>query len=252
MKKLTILAAIAFAVLFFLGTHCYAHGNVIYGCYGKFGGVLRIVSNANSCWKTEIPISWNRVGAQGPTGPPGPQGPAGPPGPQGLQGLQAMQGPAGPPGPPGPQGPAGPPGPRVYDANSQLLGVFPSTWDGFLSFFVPALSRFLTISPGTGDVDPSYPWFSLYYDGVDCTGNSFLDVNVRYLILKVGSKYLTADDVPAVCTNIMSVSTPEWNESGQVLHRCRPADPTLCTLVVPSKEAPMPFSMPVLLPVRIE
>jgi hypothetical protein len=37
------------------------------------------------------------------------------------------------------------------------LGVFPSTWEGLLSFFVPALSRFVFLSPASGDVDPPIP-----------------------------------------------------------------------------------------------
>jgi len=240
MKKLAILIGTAFAVLSFLGINCYAGGDVIHGCYQKHGGDLRIVSNAKWCRHNEIAISWNKTGPQGPAGPEGPIGPAGPPGSQAQGALQAQD-------------------PRVYDVNGNLLGVFPSAWEGFLSFFVPTLSRFLIISPGSGDVDPAYPSISLYYDGVGCTGNSFLDVNVRYQILKVGSKYLTAGDGPAVCTNnpntnIIYVSTAQWNEMGQFSRGCDQFTPdqAACTLVVQTKEVTLPFSLPLDLPVHFE
>jgi len=242
MKKLAIVVGTAFAVLSFLGINCYADADVIHGCHDKHGGELRIVSNINSCRHNETAISWNKKGPQGPTGATGPMGPAGPPGTQALAAAQAQD-------------------PRVYDARGNLLGIFPSTWEGLLSFFVPTLSRFLVISPGTGDVDPSYPAVPVYYDGVECMGNSFLDVNVRYQILKVGTKYLTAaDDVPVVCTNnptinIIYVSTPGWNEMGQFSRQCDKFTPNqaVCTLVVQSKEVTLPFSMPVVdLPVHFQ
>jgi hypothetical protein len=78
---------------------------VIYGCYKKSGGSLRVIDRAvTNCAKDESLISWNQ------TGPEGPQGPAGPPGPQGLQGPVGPQGETGPQGPTGPEGPAGPQG----------------------------------------------------------------------------------------------------------------------------------------------
>jgi len=241
MKKLAIFVGTAFAVLPFLGINCYADADVIHGCYDKHGGELRIVSNTNSCRHNEIPISWNKKGPQGPTGATGPMGPAGSPGTQ-AQGIPPAQ------------------DPRVYDAQGNLLGIFPSTWEGLLSFFVPTLSRFLVISPGTGDVDPSYPMVPVYYDGVECTGNSYLDVNVRYQILKVDTKYLAADDGSAACTNnpntkIIYVSTPGWNELGQFSRHCGEFTPdqAVCTLVVKSKEVTFPFPMPVVnLPVHVQ
>ena len=54
---------------------------LIYGCYKKNNGQLRIVENPGQCRPSELPISWNQVGPQGPAGPQGPEGPQGPPGP---------------------------------------------------------------------------------------------------------------------------------------------------------------------------
>jgi hypothetical protein len=240
MKKPAILAGTAFFLLSFLGINCHAEGEVIYGCYQKHGGELRIVANNHSCRHNEISVSWNKTGPQGPAGPTGPMGAAGPAGTQPLAASQAQN-------------------PRVYDFNNNLVGVFPSTWEGLLSFFVPTLSTFLFISPGSGDVDPSYPSFSVYYDSVGCTGNSFLDVEVRYQVVKVGSKYLTGQDGRALCTNDPStkigyVSTPQWGGDGSFSRSCTDVvpDPNLCTLVAPAKEITFPFPMPVALPVHFE
>jgi len=240
MKKPAILAGAFFLILSFLGINCYADGNVIYGCYQKQGGELRIVGNTHSCRHNEIAVSWNKVGPQGPAGPAGPTGPTGPPGPAGAQSQALGQ------------------DPRVYDSQGILLGIFPSTWEGLLSFYVPTLSRFLFISPGSGDVDPSYPSFSMYYDGDLCTGNSFVDVEVRYQVLRIGTKYFAAQDGAAVCNNssdknIKSVSTPQWLETG-FSRTCTAfvPDPTVCTLVVSSGEVKLPFSMPVNVPVHLE
>ena len=57
--------------------------NVIFGCYQKNNGQLRIVKQSSLCQPSEVPISWNtagQAGPAGPTGPSGPQGAAGPPG----------------------------------------------------------------------------------------------------------------------------------------------------------------------------
>ena len=42
--------------------------NVIYGCYQKVNGQLRIVSASSQCRPSELLISWNILGLQGPTG----------------------------------------------------------------------------------------------------------------------------------------------------------------------------------------
>ena len=75
MKKAAILTVTAFAVLAFMGFPCQAEPNVIYGCYSKETGILRIVSGSGDCLSSvESPISWNQTGPQGPAGPAGPSG----------------------------------------------------------------------------------------------------------------------------------------------------------------------------------
>jgi len=55
--------------------------DLIYGCFKKVNGQLRVVSGPGQCHPSEAPIFWNKVGPQGPPGPQGPEGPQGPPGP---------------------------------------------------------------------------------------------------------------------------------------------------------------------------
>jgi len=82
-------------VLLFSLTFCFlshADDNMIYGCYKKKDGQLRIVAHLSTCLPSEASISWNKAGPSGPPGNPGSSGPPGNPGPS---------------GPPGSQGPAG-------------------------------------------------------------------------------------------------------------------------------------------------
>ena len=110
MKKLAVAVAISTCLvgLIIAGFPRLGDAATIYGCYGKFIGMVRVVSGPGKCdLKLEIPMSWN---SEGPIGPAGPTGATGPQGPQGAQGPA---GPAGPEGPQGAQGPAGPAGINV-------------------------------------------------------------------------------------------------------------------------------------------
>ncbi len=128
-------------------------GNVIYGCYNKTIGVLRVIDYPKtSCASSEILLSWNQkgdagpAGAQGPAGAAGAAGPAGAAGaagakgdpggtgPQGGIGDPGIAGPVGPTGPTGPtgltgpQGPAGPAGSSV--AARPTIGTFTASAQG--------------------------------------------------------------------------------------------------------------------------
>jgi len=98
-------------------------GGVIYSCYLKSGGALRVIDNAvTNCKSGETALNWNQTGPAGPTGPPGatgatgpagadgapgPAGPAGSQGPAGADGAEGATGPAGPSGSAGPSGLSG-------------------------------------------------------------------------------------------------------------------------------------------------
>ena len=231
MKKFPIAVGTILAFLLVLGFNSYAE--MIYGCQQKNDGPLRIVSNPGACRPSEIPISWNKIGPQGLQGPAGPEGPQGPVGPSGSNSLA-------------PQDKAEP-GPRVYDAKGQFLGILPSDLYGALSIYIPPLSKFIFISPDTGDVDPFFPAVYLYFDGDNCTGIAYVDTNLRYQILKVGSYFIKADNVAADCREIKSLSAPDWTGGRQ----CRSYSAT-CIPVLPYKEVTLPFPMPVTLPLYFE
>jgi hypothetical protein len=120
MKKIMVMFCIIFTAVGISILPCMAQ-NMIYGCYEKGNGQLRIVRDDSECRPSEVFIQWNEVGQQGPAGPKGDtgtQGPQGLPGAQGNtgaqgpQGLTGPQGPAGSQGAPGSQGPQGATGPQ--------------------------------------------------------------------------------------------------------------------------------------------
>lgn len=127
MKKLSVIILSILFIFSATSLFCYAGnatsviaGEILYGCYKKENGQLRLVNNTDQCLPSEMSISWNQKGAAGPQGPEGPagaqgpvglQGSVGPPGAAGPQGSAGLPGPAGPPGSIGPQGPTGLPGP---------------------------------------------------------------------------------------------------------------------------------------------
>lgn len=80
-------------------------GNVIYACYNKTSGALRVVDYPKAgCASGEVLISWSQ---QGPAGASGVPGASGLPGASGVPGADGAAGAQGPVGPAGPQGPAG-------------------------------------------------------------------------------------------------------------------------------------------------
>jgi len=116
-QRVVMLSAVAVVLLGAIGYASIPSADgVIYGCYKKSGGSLRVIDKSVTiCGKDETQISWNQQGS------PGPQGPMGP------QGLQGEQGPAGPAGPAGPQGEAGPSGPAGPAGVSAATFTFTTT-----------------------------------------------------------------------------------------------------------------------------
>lgn len=103
--------AFVFLLAFFASTVIPANADdVIYACYNRKTGALRVANDQYSCKGSENLLYWNQAGPRGEQGPAGPAGPAGEQGPAGPAGLKGDPGSPGPPGPQGPQGPQGPPG----------------------------------------------------------------------------------------------------------------------------------------------
>jgi hypothetical protein len=138
--------------------------------------------------------------------------------------------------------------PKIYGADSQFLGIFPSTWDGYLSFFVPTLSKFVALSPYTGDV-VSYSSVQVYYDAPGCMGNAYIDAGMRYQVMKLESKYIMADDVGVGCINYRSFSELRYGDMGPYRQCNSLSGGSKCNLL-PSREVTLPFTTPVVQPVQ--
>jgi len=153
MKKLAIVLGAIFIFTVSANILCSGEENIINGCYQKKNGQLRIVSNPGMCNKSEIPLSWNLKGPQGPVGPTGPQGPV------------------------GSQGPPG--GVHVFDANGQYLGILLGAGlsGGAIGVFVPTLSRSVTVGY-TGMVYSR----ELLFETNNCTGTPYSSSNQTYEI----------------------------------------------------------------------
>jgi hypothetical protein len=170
MKKLSVTILSILFILTSISSLCYAGnatssattsvmaGEILYGCYKKENGQLRLVNNTDQCLPSEMSISWNQKGTAGPQGPEGPagvQGAAGLPGPVGSQGIAGLPGPAGIQGLMGQQGPAGPTGMEVTYAKENIqtiAGVPYATVDVFCD------SGDMVISGGCDINDLNYPW----------------------------------------------------------------------------------------------
>ena len=102
MKRFSILVVMLLVMSFAVAATCSAQ--VINACIHKETGQVRV---GGACNGSEIPISWNQVGIQGPAGPTGATGPAGSTGATGATGATGLTGPTGATGATGATGPAG-------------------------------------------------------------------------------------------------------------------------------------------------
>ena len=133
----------------------------IQGCYGKTGGVLRVIDPARGqrCLAIEIPISWNQKGVRGEPGADGLPGKDGAPGEDGAKGDPGAQGPAGQQGAEGPAGAdgiPGAPGPASLTAlNGSACDPSGTGTEGAVSVVVnPDNSIALSCGPGDGGQPP--------------------------------------------------------------------------------------------------
>ena len=117
--RLTIALGVAIAmsglVIGMVAASIPGQGNVIYACYVKATGGLRVIDYPQvNCLAFETLISWNQQGVAGTPGQAGQNG---------AKGDAGTQGPIGPAGPAGPIGPAGPPGaPGSSDPAALVIG----------------------------------------------------------------------------------------------------------------------------------
>jgi hypothetical protein len=282
MKKLCVIMGTILVLSVFIGLPSYAEESIIYGCYLKNRGQLRVVNDISECKSWEVPISWNEMGIQGPKGDPGqigPQGPKGdkgdtgatgiqgpvgptgqqgPQGYQGYQGPQGIQGPKGDTGPTGPQGSVGPTGPQGPIGPQGIPGppgggvqVFDANGQylgmllGINDIWIPALSRRLVLAFTTGEVGEIIPGF----ESEDCTGSPFFDDIGQYMVGSYSGKIYGGEKAVAQSRYIRSRFYPTSGCSSFC-----PAPITPCPWpsvpVVSAIEVTLPFSTPLALPLE--
>jgi hypothetical protein len=127
MRKIIIGSIVFLLIVISTTVHVNADDNtVIYGCFTKELGWLRIVGSPSECRSWEYAIAWNWMGPKGDPGeqgPIGPQGPKGDKGDKGDTGEQGIPGPRGEKGDPGEQGPTGPQGLQGEKGDQGLQGI---------------------------------------------------------------------------------------------------------------------------------
>jgi len=160
MSRIAIAVVMILAVS--IGTSLKSSGedNMINACYTKHLGWIRVVSDPGECRSWESPISWNRIGPQGP---PGEEGAPGPQGPQGLMGQQ---------GPPG-VGYLG-----VYDGKGSFLGYLVGFRPHGLHVFNPDIpGGFLVIATSQPllNTNTASQLGYLYFTSPDCSGDFYIE-----------------------------------------------------------------------------
>ncbi len=156
------------------------------------------------------------TGPAGPIGQTGPAGAVGPAGPQGLIGLtgpagpQGLIGPAGPQGDrgadgvagaPGPQGPAGPAGGlKLVDANGVAIGYF--QYPQLAAVQVGPDLVWIVMNMRNRNFDVGTP--AQYYTSTDCTGQSYMYVDLFRLGTVVGTTlyYPAGEPAPMIYKSV--------------------------------------------------
>ncbi|MGE5237484.1 MAG: hypothetical protein ACM3ON_01640 [Chloroflexota bacterium] len=202
---------------------CIAEQGVINACYKRDNGQVRVIDGAQGCLPSEVFISWNAVGPQGPAGEQGLPGPAGAAGAQGLTGEQ---------GPPGPAGYI-----RTYDGEEQFLGHLMN--DNPLKVFLPGLGKTVTFG-ADGAVESG----SIMYESQDCTGEPLKFVANGYSVFAHSGKFYTGQGNEMFNGLIQSQSLATGG--------CMRVNSAFSAQVVPLQEVRLPFKVPVSLPPRFE
>jgi hypothetical protein len=229
-KRFAVMGLIVIMVII-IWTSSQGAENMIYGCYQGRTGLLRIVSDLSKCKKTEIPISWNQAGLQGPQGPTGPQGPQ------------------------GPQGPTGPSLPlKVYDARNQYIGILVDRMSGLAgltSVFIPSMSLFFEFINHEDDNGTYCMDQYLYFTESDCSGIPYLIHTLQHQIVCIErdtTDHLWAGDINAVPVRKGILASGHYTNGGW---KCSPYAIPSQIFVIPAYEVTtLPFTLPFTLPLR--
>jgi len=170
-KMFMATVSIVLSIVFF-SVPCFSQ--TINGCYHNKNGKLRVVSDHSLCKKTELPITWNVGGTQGPPGPKGDKGDQGEQGAQGIQGVQGIQGIQGIQGERGLQGIQGPPGSvAVWSATDEYIGLLADIHDtyNYARVFVPSINKLFQFHLISGQ--NMIVTGGLFYKEADCSGTPY-------------------------------------------------------------------------------
>jgi hypothetical protein len=240
MYRIALAAMVIAGFLFSATTPVAANDGIIYGCYNKVTGSLRIVDAPYKCRHREVPIQWNQVGRQGPRGPQGERGPA------------------------GPSGPAGPAGAiNVFDTNNQYLGILihndppPVRYTPMaaelletnrVGIFIPSLNVRAYIDQLTGDISKEV---DLLFKSGDCAGTPFVYAPDVLHATSSGAnrKYYVGEGSPQ--SFVVKSFLNHWHEHAT----CE--EPTFTGtrkgfLATEVAQEVIPFTIPVSLPLRYE
>jgi len=131
--------------------------------------------------------------------------------------------------------------PQAFDANGQYLGKFLGFDGDYLNIFLPSLRKSVRIASDDGDVsaDP------LYFANGTCTGQAYGKSLIVYSVIRNSGQYYTGSTAAPV--PVSGIGSYIDGLTGQ----CTVLPPTSGMYVVPVT-APLPFTTPTALPIRLE
>ena len=179
-------------------TSANAQGNTVFACVNNSSGAVKLVSAGTVCPSGSTLVSWNIVGATGPTGatgqtgaqgPTGATGQTGAQGPTGATGPTGAQGPTGATGPTGAQGPTGTIASQFCPSGGVVTGIG-SDGDICCKLLDPLRACTLDVNPpGSPDYslcnDPGFNsagglnWFSVNATGINLSGADISNSNLQ-------------------------------------------------------------------------
>ena len=179
-------------------------GGVVYGCFHKKKGSLRVVKQGKRCKKGERAISWNVRGPAGPQGGAGSQGPSGNPGSAGTAGGVGATGPSGATGETGPTGPTTPENVPLLSENWGSFGN--PSWANQPA----ALTELFGTTTGRLKADLTASTQVRLLSNIDVAGAATAAFRVQYSTDQASWNYLDGSAGPSVGINTTGLKVSGW------------------------------------------
>lgn len=232
---------VAITITFFMLSVVPCFSQAINGCYHNKNGKLRVVSDISLCKKTELPISWNAGGTQGPPGPQGEQGQQGIQGVQGIQGERGLQGVQGPPG-----------SVAVWSSADEYIGLLTTLEGPWIIAFIPSIKGFMYIDANNGYT--AQPLDPIRYNEPGCNGDAYALTN------PTGTSRSSVFTIHIVAGQAKHYMVSGQPQSVTYYSYRQGADGFACTELpggvtgahTPFAEVMLPFSYPVAVPLSFE